>query len=285
VDVAQDVIITEKDCDTILGITITALKEGEEVIESLSDRIVGRVALEDIFDPLTDEVLVEAGSEIHEDVAVQIEDAGIEGARIRSVLTCETKRGVCGACYGRNLATREPVELGEAVGVIAAQSIGEPGTQLTLRTFHIGGTAARIAEQSKVEAKYDGDVKLSKIKTITRKDGMSVVVNRETELQIVDSKSRVRARFNVPYASVLTIKDGDTVKKGDTVFEWDPYSNTILTERTGRVSFRDIVEDLSVREELDEKSGFRKWVIIEQREKALMPAIDIFNKDDKKVGS
>ncbi|MFH1894199.1 MAG: DNA-directed RNA polymerase subunit beta' [Candidatus Zixiibacteriota bacterium] len=285
VDVAQDVIITEKDCDTILGITMTALKEGEEVIESLSDRIVGRVALEDIYDPLTDEILVKAGFEIHEDVAVQIEDAGIEGVRIRSVLTCETKRGVCGACYGRNLATREPVELGEAVGVIAAQSIGEPGTQLTLRTFHIGGTAARITEQSKVEAKYDGEVKLSKMKTITRKDGMSIVVNRETELQIVDSKGRVRARFNVPYASVLTIKDGDTVKKGDTVFEWDPYSNTILTERSGRVAFRDIVEDLSVREELDEKSGFRKWVIIEQREKALMPAIDIYNKDDKKVGT
>jgi len=285
VDVAQDVIITEHDCETILGIQMTALKEGEEIIESLSDRIVGRVALEDIYDPLTEDVIVEAGTDIDEEAANQIEDAGIESVNIRSVLTCETRSGVCANCYGRNLATRRSVELGEAVGVIAAQSIGEPGTQLTLRTFHIGGTAARIAEQSKVPAKYAGTIKLNKVKTINRKDGSSVVVNRETELQIMDAKNRVRARFNVPYASVLTVKDGDEVAKDQTVFEWDPYSNTILTERSGVVQFRDIVEDVSVREELDDKSGFKKWVIIEQRDKTLMPAIDIMNKDGKKLAA
>lgn len=285
VDVAQDVIITEKDCDTILGITMTALKEGEEVIESLSDRILGRVALEEIFDPITEETVVEAGEEIDDDAANRVEEAGIESVRIRSVLTCETRSGVCGACYGRNLATREPIELGEAVGVIAAQSIGEPGTQLTLRTFHIGGTADRIAEQSKVLSKYAGTVKIINGKTIARKDGVSVVVNRETEVQIIDEKERVRARFNVPYASSLTVKDGDEVNRDDSIFEWDPYSNTILGERTGLIKFRDIVEEESVREELDEKSGFRKWVIIEQRDKSLMPAIDILNKEGKKLAS
>ena len=285
VDVAQDVIITEKDCHTILGITMTALKEGEEVIESLSDRILGRVALEEIYDPITEETIVEAGEEIDDEAANRVEEAGIESVRIRSVLTCETRSGVCGACYGRDLATREPVELGEAVGVIAAQSIGEPGTQLTLRTFHIGGTADRIAEQSKVLSKHSGTIKIINSKTIARKDGVRVVVNRETEMQIVDEEGRVRARFNVPYASALTVKDGDEINRDDTIFEWDPYSNTIVGERSGLVKFRDIVEEESVREELDEKSGFRKWVIIEQRDKSLMPAIDILNKDGKKLAS
>ncbi len=285
VDVAQDVIINEKDCDTILGITMTALKEGEEVIESLSDRIVGRVALEDIFDPITEDTIVEAGTEIAEDAAQRIEEAGIDAVRIRSVLTCETRSGVCASCYGRDLARRQETQLGEAVGVIAAQSIGEPGTQLTLRTFHIGGTAARIAEQSKVLARYDGKISLTNPKTIKRRDGVAVVVNRETELQVIDEKDRVRARLKVPYAAALYVKDGEDVSKDTTVFEWDPYSNTILTERSGVVEFRDIVEDVSVREELDEKSGFRKWVIVEQRDKSLMPAIDVMNKDGKKLAA
>ena len=285
VDVAQDVIITEKDCSTILGITMTALKEGEEIIEALSDRIVGRVALEDVFDSITDETIVEAGEEIDEEAAARIEDSGIDSVSIRSVLTCETRRGVCSNCYGRDLATRNPVHLGEAVGVIAAQSIGEPGTQLTLRTFHIGGTAARIAEQSKVEAKYEGIVKIANAKTINRKDGSSVVVNREAELLIIDDKDRTRSRYKIPYAAAMSVKDGDTVEKNDTVFEWDPYSNTILTERSGVVVFKDIVEDSSVREELDEKSGFRKWVIIEERDKKLMPAMDILNKDGRKLAT
>ncbi len=285
VDVAQDVIITEKDCGTILGITMTAIKEGEEIIESLSDRIVGRVALDDVYDPITDEVIIEAGEEIDEEAATRIEDSGIDGVSIRSVLTCETRNGVCDRCYGRDLATRDHVHLGEAVGVIAAQSIGEPGTQLTLRTFHIGGTAARIAEQSKVEAKYEGKVKIANAKTIKRKDNRSVVVNREAELLIIDEEGRARSRYKIPYAAVLSVKDGDSVEKNDAVFEWDPYSNTILTERTGVVVYRDIIEDQSVREELDEKSGFRKWVIIEQRDKKLMPAIDILNKDGRKLAT
>jgi DNA-directed RNA polymerase subunit beta' len=285
VDVAQDVIITEKDCGTILGIPMTALKEGEEIIEALSDRIVGRVALEDVYDPITEETIVEAGEEIKEEAATRIEESGIDSVSIRSVLTCETRRGVCDKCYGRDLATRSSVQLGEAVGVIAAQSIGEPGTQLTLRTFHIGGTAARIAEQSKVEAKYDGTVKVANVKTINRKDGRSVVVNREAELLIIDEKDRTRSRYKIPYAAALSVKDGATVEKGDVVFEWDPYSNTILTERSGIVVYRDIVEDSSVREELDEKSGFRKWVIVEQRDKKLMPAMDVLNKDGRKLAA
>jgi DNA-directed RNA polymerase subunit beta' len=285
VDVAQDVIITERDCSTILGITLSALKEGEEIIESLSDRIEGRVALEDVPDPLTDEIIIQAGNAIDEEAALRVEEAGIERVRIRSVLTCETRVGVCAQCYGRNLANREQVGMGEAVGVIAAQSIGEPGTQLTLRTFHIGGTAARIAEQSKVPAKYDGTIKLIGAKTVSRSEGTTIVVNREAELKIVDDHDRARASFNVPYAATLTVKDGQAVKRGDTIFEWDPYNNTIVTERSGTVQFRDIVENVSVREELDEKSGFRKWVIIEEREKTLMPALDIVNKEGKKIAA
>jgi DNA-directed RNA polymerase subunit beta' len=275
VDVAQDVIITEVDCNTILGIEITALKEGEEVIESLADRILGRNALEDVYNPITDEIIVEAGDEINEESAAHIEEAGIDSIRIRSVLTCESRRGVCAHCYGRNLAKMKPVDIGEAVGVIAAQSIGEPGTQLTLRTFHIGGTAARIAEQSKVEAKYSGKIEYKKVNHISKPDGTMIVTGREGEIRIIDEKKRVRSRMKVPYGSILRAEDNAAIEKGETIFEWDPYSNTIVSETGGKVAFKDIVPDVSLREELDETTGLIQPIIVEEREKTLFPTIII----------
>jgi DNA-directed RNA polymerase subunit beta' len=285
VDVAQDVIITEEDCGTILGISVSALKEGEEVIESLRDRILGRVVLEDVFDPITDEIIVQAGEEVKEEQAVQIEDAGIDSVRIRSVLTCESKRGVCAKCYGRNLATMKMVNIGEAVGVIAAQSIGEPGTQLTLRTFHIGGTAARIAEQSKVEAKYAGKVVYVGVEVISRQDNSQIAVSREGEIHIVDEKSRVRSRMKVPYGSIIGVVDGGEVAKGTTIFEWDPYSNIIVCEHSGKIAFKDIVPGISLREELDETTGLIQPIIVEEREKTLFPTIVILDAKGKEKGS
>ena len=285
VDVAQDVIITEEDCNTILGNNIAPLKEGEEVIESLRDRILGRVVLEDVFDPITEEIIVKAGEEVNEEHAAQVEEAGIDSVRIRSVLTCESKRGVCVKCYGRNLATMKMVNIGEAVGVIAAQSIGEPGTQLTLRTFHIGGTAARIAQQSKVEAKYPGRLVYVGISYIARPDNTKIVNGRDGEIHIVDEKNRVRARMNVPYGSVLAVEDGQEVIKGATVFEWDPYSTTIVSEFGGKVVFQDIVPDVSLREELDETTGLIQPIIVEEREKALFPTIIIQDAKGKELGS
>jgi DNA-directed RNA polymerase subunit beta' len=284
VDVAQDVIITEEDCGTILGLNVGALKEGEEVIESLKDRILGRVALEDVYDPITSDLLAKAGEEIDEEAAARIDESGTEMVRIRSVLTCESRRGVCAKCYGRNLATGKMVNLGEAVGVMAAQSIGEPGTQLTLRTFHIGGTAARIEEQSKVTAKSDGKVVYKNIKSVTKKDGSTVVLGREGEMNLVDEKGRIRARYSVPYAAALQVKDQKRVEKDEVLFEWVPYINTILSEQSGRVEFVDIIENESFREELDETTGLRQRVIVEQREKLLRPHIMVLDQKGRRRG-
>lgn len=285
VDVAQDMIITEVDCGTILGLNVGALKEGEEVIEALKDRILGRVALEDIYDPITGDLLIKAGEEIDEEAATRVDESGIETVRIRSVLTCESKRGVCAKCYGRNLATGKMVSLGEAVGVIAAQSIGEPGTQLTLRTFHIGGTAARIEEQSKVTAKSDGKVVYKNVNYVTKKDRQIVVLGREGEINLVDEVGRMRARYSVPYSATLVIKDKKQVEKDEVLFEWDPYTNTILSDHSGRVEFVDIIENESFREELDETTGLRQRVIVEQREKLLRPRIIIMDDKGKKLGT
>ncbi len=287
VDVAQDVIIREVDCGTILGLDVTAIKEGEEVIESLSDRIIGRVTLDDIYDPLTDELIVEAGEEIREDASVRIEDVGIEVVRIRSVLTCESKHGVCAKCYGRNLSNMRMVHIGEAVGVIAAQSIGEPGTQLTLRTFHIGGTAARIAEQSQVKAKYDGVVKLIDVKTVKHSDGSVMVVSREGvgEAHIIDDKGRVRTRLKVPYGSHLLVTDGQEVGKDDTIFEWDPYTGTILSEKKGTVKFKDIIKDVSYREAIDDQTGLIQSIITDTKDKTLFPTINIISEGGRTMAS
>ncbi len=281
VDVAQDVIINEPDCGTIMGLSISALKEGEEIIESLHDRILGRVALDDVIDPITDKVIVRVGEEIAEEQAQAIEDCGLDTVRIRSVLTCEAKRGCCAQCYGRNLATGKMVELGEAVGVVAAQSIGEPGTQLTLRTFHIGGTAARIAEQSRVVAKAAGTLVFQSVRFTKTPDGDRIVLNRDGELQIVDDKRRVRARLNVPYAAVLKRKDGDKVQRDDVLFEWDPYTATIVSEHNGTARFSDIIEGITLSEELDDQTGLRQLIITEPREKMEkmpLPSIKILDK-------
>ena len=277
VDVAQDVIINEKDCGTILGIEVSAIKEGEEVIESLQDRLLGRVTLDDVYDPITDELIVGSAEEIREKEALVIEESGMESVGIRSVLTCESRRGVCAACYGRNLSTMNMVDIGEAVGVIAAQSIGEPGTQLTLRTFHIGGTAARIAEQSVVESKYEGQVKFIDVRTVKKSDGTAIVVNRDGEIHVTTDKGRVRGRYRLPYGCALLVKDGKSLKKGDIVFEWDPYSTTIITTKKGKIKFKDIIADMSLREELDETTGLIQPIIIEQRDKTLFPTIEIFD--------
>jgi DNA-directed RNA polymerase subunit beta' len=285
VDVAQDVIITEQDCGTILGLSVTALKEGEEVIESLRDRIMGRVALEDVYDPITGDLVAKSGEEIDEEASVRVDESGIEAVRIRSILTCESKRGVCAKCYGRNLATGRTADLGEAVGVIAAQSIGEPGTQLTLRTFHIGGTAARIAEQSRVAAKSEGKVAYRNLKFVSKKSGDMVVLGREGELELVDDKGRVRARYNVPYSAILKAQNNHTVEKDSPLFEWDPYTNTILSEHSGQVKFVDIIENESFREELDVTTGLRQRVIIEQKEKQLRPHIQVKDSKGRRLGN
>jgi DNA-directed RNA polymerase subunit beta' len=285
VDVAQDVIITEIDCNTILGISIGDLKEGEEVIEPLRDRILGRVAAEDVFDPESQDVMVEAGSLINEEMADGISDRGIENVRIRSVLTCESKRGVCANCYGRNLATGKLVEIGEAVGVMAAQSIGEPGTQLTLRTFHIGGTASRIAAQSQVTAKQAGKAKFENIKYITQMDGSRVAVGRNGKIKVIDENNRVMAQYIVPYGAQITVKEDEAVDKGTVVFQWDPFSTSILSNHDGAVKYGDLKEGVTFREELDETTGLKHRVIIETRNRSLSPQIYIVDDRNKKLSN
>ncbi|HUO51785.1 MAG TPA: DNA-directed RNA polymerase subunit beta', partial [Gemmatimonadaceae bacterium] len=285
VDVAQDVTITEEDCGTILGLEVGALKEGEDVIEPLSERIVGTVAAEDVEDPHeTDEsgrrtLLVEAGHMIDEETAVAIEDSGIETVRIRSVLTCEAKRGLCRMCYGRNLATMDMVDIGEAVGILAAQSIGEPGTQLTLRTFHIGGTAARIAEQTARKSKVAGVMEYGdRLIYVVNAEGQKIVTSYEGDIIIrggPEKNAPVVSRFQVPLGAYLMVSDGDEIKKDGVVFTWDPYTTPIIADVDGTVRFVDIVEEESVSEELDELTGLRQRVIIEDREKKLHPHIEI----------
>lgn len=279
VDVAQDVVITEYDCGTMDGIDVASLVEGGEIIESMKDRILGRVALEDIRDPFTDEIIVKGNQEIDEALSERIEDAGIEKVKIRSVLTCKAKRGVCALCYGRDLARGRLVNVGEAIGIIAAQSIGEPGTQLTMRTFHIGGTASRRAEQTTLEARIDGKVRFHSLKTVKNREGNLIVMNRNGEIAIVDEEGRERRRYSVIYGAKLKVKDGQKVKEGDILAEWDPYSIPVLTEVTGRVKFGDIIEGVTMQEQVDEFTGLSRKVIIESKDPELRPRISI--KDEK----
>ena len=285
VDVAQDIIITEHDCETILGIRIGDLKEGEEIIEPLRDRIVGRVAAEDIFDLDSGEVIVPANTLIDEEKADRIGTTGLETVRIRSVLTCESKRGVCASCYGRNLATGNLVNIGEAVGVMAAQSIGEPGTQLTLRTFHIGGTASRIAAQSQVAAKYSGQVRLSNIKSVTQSDSSVIVVGRNGKLELVDANNRVVAQYTVPYGAQLEVTDGEKVEKGKVVFQWDPYTASIISNYDGYVKYVDLIEKETFREALDETTGLKQRVIIETRNRNLNPQLHLLDDNGEKLST
>ncbi|HET6421580.1 MAG TPA: DNA-directed RNA polymerase subunit beta' [Geobacteraceae bacterium] len=278
VDVAQDAIITEEDCGTLDGLLISALTEGGEIIEHIGDRILGRVALDDILDPVTGEVLVPANTEIDELLVKQIEDAGLEKVKIRSVLTCQSKRGICAKCYGRDLARGHLVNLGEAVGVIAAQSIGEPGTQLTMRTFHIGGTASRHAEQTSLEARNEGSVSFININSVVNAEGHHIVMNRNGEVAVIDETGRERERYSIVYGAKIKVAPGQMVKPGDSLAEWDPYTMPILTEVSGKIKFGDIVEGVTVEEQLDEVTGLSRKVIIESKDPDKRPRIAI--KDD-----
>jgi DNA-directed RNA polymerase subunit beta' len=289
VDVAQDVIISEIDCGTLDGLEARPIIDsGGEIIERLSDRIVGRVALEEIRDLATGEVIVPAAGEIDEALADAVEDAGIERVRIRSVLTCAARRGVCAKCYGRDLATGRLVELGLAVGVIAAQSIGEPGTQLTMRTFHIGGTASRVADQSTLEARHKGKVKFEGLAVVEGRESTDnttvatralIVMNRTGSINIVDDKGVVRERYSVVYGAHLKVRDGQTVEKGQVLVEWDPYTFSILTEATGQARFKDIIDKVTVHEDVDEVTGLSRLIIVDSPDEKKQPAIEIVGRD------
>jgi DNA-directed RNA polymerase subunit beta' len=279
VDVAQDVVIRENDCGTLDGIEVESLVEGGEIIESMKERILGRVALEEIRDPFSNEVIAKGNEEIDETLADRIEDIGIDKVKIRSVLTCKSKQGVCALCYGRDLARGRLVNVGEAIGIIAAQSIGEPGTQLTMRTFHIGGTASRRAEQTTLESRIDGRVKFINLKSVKNREGNLIVMNRNGEIAVLDDNGRERRRYSVIYGAKLRVKDGQKVKEGEILAEWDPYSIPVLTEVAGRVKFGDIIEGVTMQEQVDEFTGLSRKVITESKDPELRPRISI--KDEK----
>jgi DNA-directed RNA polymerase subunit beta' len=282
VDVAQDVIISERDCGTLRGLVATAIKKNEEEVASLFERILGRCSVHDIYHPLTGELLVRSGDEISEDVAQKIEESPIERVEIRSVLTCESEIGVCAKCYGRNLASGRMVQKGEAVGVIAAQSIGEPGTQLTLRTFHVGGIAGNISTQSTVISRYEGIAEIEELRTVEHTDNegnkVDIVVSRLAELRIIDKNTGIAvSTHNIPYGSKLFIKNGQAVTKDQLICEWDPYNGVIITEFNGKIQFESLVDGITYREESDEQTGYKEKVIIESRDKTKNPGLHIIN--------
>ena len=286
VDVAQDVVITEEDCGTLRGIAISALKDNEEIVEPLLDRIVGRTSLHTIYTPVTDTQIIAAGSEVTDDIARIIEETGIETVEIRSVLTCESKRGVCVKCYGKNLATGNRAQRGDAVGIIAAQSIGEPGTQLTLRTFHVGGVAGSASVESSLFAKFDGTIQFDGLRTVTAEnndgDKVQIVIGRTGEVRIIDLKNdRLLITNNVPYGSTLSVKDGQEVKKGDIVCTWDPFNNVVVAEIAGQIKFENVIEGVTFREEADEQTGHREKVVIETKDKTKIPTLIVEGKEIK----
>lgn len=278
VDVAQDVVIKDEDCGTLRGIATSALKDNEDIIEPLSDRIEGRTSLHNVYDPLTDEIIVSAGEEISAAIARQIEEAGIETVEIRSVLTCESKRGVCVKCYGKNLATGATAQKGDAVGIIAAQSIGEPGTQLTLRTFHVGGVAGSASVESSLLAKFDGTIQFDGLRTVTTTNNegekVQMVIGRTGEVRIMDLKNdRLLITNNIPYGATLTVKEGQQVKKGDSICKWDPFNNVVVAEIAGSIKFENILDGITFREQADEQTGHREKVVIETKDKTKIPAL------------
>jgi len=287
VDVAQDVVINDEDCGTLRGIATSALKDNEDIIEPLSDRIEGRTALYDVIDPITEEVLVAAGEEISTDTAKKIEDTGIDTVEIRSVLTCESKRGVCVKCYGRNLASGALAQRGDAVGIIAAQSIGEPGTQLTLRTFHVGGVAGSASVESTLNAKFDGTLQFDGLRTVSAENNegkkVSVVIGRTGEIRNIDVKSdRLLNTMHIPYGAVLSVKDGQKVSKGDVICTWDPFNNVIVAETNGKIKFDAVIEGITYRDEADEQTGHREKVVIETKDKTKLATIIVHGKEEKK---
>ena len=289
VDVSHDVIINEEDCGTLRGLVATAIKNKDDIVESLYDRILGRTTVHDVYNPLTGEKIIGAGEEITEDIAALIESLPIESVEIRSVLTCESRKGVCAKCYGRNLARGRMVEKGEVVGVIAAQSIGEPGTQLTLRTFHVGGTASSSVSESEIITRYDGRLEFEELRTIVKEgeDGQSheVVIGRTAEMRIVDSNTGITlSQYNIPYGALLYFKNGDTVKKGDKICEWDAYNAITITETAGKVSYDSLIEGVTFREEAtDEYSLHREKVVIESRDKSKNPTIRIIDQEGNEL--
>ncbi|MCH8031393.1 MAG: DNA-directed RNA polymerase subunit beta', partial [Bacteroidetes bacterium] len=286
VDVSQDMTVHSHDCGTLRGVRMQALKDNEDIVESLSDRILGRVSVHDVVDPLTEEQIVGSNEMITEEIAQQIAQTSIETVEIRSVLACEAPRGVCALCYGRNLATGRLVEPGEAVGVIAAQSIGEPGTQLTLRTFHIGGTASRISVESTLVNKFDGKVAFDNLRTVIYNVGDEkrvIVLGRSGEVRILDDDGRQLIAYTVPYGAEVIVKKGRKVKKGDVIASWDPYNSVIVSEVSGTVRFQDIIEGTTYREESDEQTGFREKVVTETRDRNLTPALLIETGGKKKT--
>ena len=290
VDVAQDVIVNVEDCGTLRGVEVTALKKNEEVIEPLADRIVGRTALVDVIDPLTQEVLVEAGVEIDEVIAKRIDNSPVESVEVRSALTCEAKKGICVKCYGRNLATGKTVQRGEAVGVVAAQSIGEPGTQLTLRTFHVGGIAGNISEENQLKSKFSGKAEIEELKTVKGEDAegneIDVVISRTSEIKVIDPKTKIVLSTNViPYGSQLFIQDGDNIEKDQVVCQWDPYNGVIISEFAGKVKYENIEQGITYQVEIDEQTGFQEKVISESRDKKKIPTLLIMGKGDEVLRS
>jgi len=290
VDVAQDVIINEVDCGTLRGLTATAIKRNEDVVQTLYDRILGRTALNDVINPITGEVLCHAGEEITEEIAEAIEKSPIESVEIRSVLTCEARRGVCAKCYGRNLATARMVQKGEVVGVIAAQSIGEPGTQLTLRTFHVGGVAGGSTVETNVVSKYEGRLEIDDLRTIKGKnaagEAIDIVMSRQSEFRIVDPNTDITLYTHaLPYGATIFMKDGSDVKKGDMICEWDPYNAVIIAESEGKIVYESIIEGVTYREERDEQTGLSERVVIESKDKTKNPVIKIVNKDGDEIKS
>ena len=291
VDVSHDVIINEEDCGTLRGLVATAIKNKDDIVESLYDRILGRTTVHDIYNPVTGEKIIGAGEEITEDIAALIESLNIEAVEIRSVLTCESKKGVCAKCYGRNLARGRMVEKGEVVGVIAAQSIGEPGTQLTLRTFHVGGTASSSVSESEIISRYNGKLEFEELRTIVKEDEEgkkhNIVIGRTAEVRIVDENTGMTlSQYNIPYGAELYFKDGDTVQKGDKICEWDAYNAITITETSGTVVYDSLIDGLTYREEAtDEFSLHREKVVIESRDKSKNPSIRIVDKDGKDLRS
>ncbi|MGB5238727.1 MAG: DNA-directed RNA polymerase subunit beta' [Flavobacteriaceae bacterium] len=285
VDVSQDVIVNIEDCGTLRGIEVAPLKKNEEIVETLGERILGRVSLHDLYNPLTEELILHAGQGIMESDIKKIEASPIERVEVRSPLTCEAAKGICAKCYGRNLATNKMVQRGEAVGVIAAQSIGEPGTQLTLRTFHVGGIAGNISEESKLEAKFDGVAEIDELRMVKGKDSdgkaADIVISRTSEIRIVDSKTGITlSTNNIPYGSQLFVKNGKAIKKGDVICSWDPYNGVIVSEFTGKIAYENIEQGITYQVEIDEQTGFQEKVISESRNKKLIPTLLIMDTKD-----
>ncbi|HMB98486.1 MAG TPA: hypothetical protein VKM36_08385, partial [Balneolaceae bacterium] len=284
VDVSQDIIINEIDCGTLRGLKMQALKDNEDVIESLEDRVLGRVSLHEIYDPITDDLICGSNEMITEEIAKKIAETSIDEVEIRSVLTCETERGVCAKCYGRDMARNSLVQVGEAVGVIAAQSIGEPGTQLTLRTFHVGGTASRMEADSQHKAKFDGKVEFENIRVVEYDDGEevhNVVLSRAGEIKLVGEDGKILSSYNVPYGSELLIEEGDKVPKGMPMCKWDPYNALIFSEIDGVIEYKDIIEEVTYTADTDTQTGHREKVIIDTKDRSLVPTIVVKGDSDR----